>query len=64
MAIALGFLTKGPIALAIPLVALAALVIYRWKNFVSKKLLLGGLAGGLALFLILGIAVVPGGFQA
>ncbi|MGH7994369.1 MAG: ArnT family glycosyltransferase, partial [Limisphaerales bacterium] len=54
-AIALGFLTKGPIALAIPLVALAVLVIYRWKNFASKKLLLGGLAGGLGLFLVLGL---------
>jgi len=52
-AIALGFLTKGPVALAIPLIALAALMIYRWKNFAAKKFLLGGLAAGLALFLIL-----------
>jgi 4-amino-4-deoxy-L-arabinose transferase-like glycosyltransferase len=52
-AIALGFLTKGPIALAIPLVTLAVLVIYRWKNFAAKKLLLGGLAGGPGLFLVL-----------
>ena len=43
-AIALGFLTKGPVALAIPLVALAALVVYRWKLLAAKKLLLGGLA--------------------
>jgi 4-amino-4-deoxy-L-arabinose transferase-like glycosyltransferase len=53
MAIALGFLTKGPIALVIPLVALAALVIYRRKTFSQWKLLLGGLATGLALFLVL-----------
>ena len=53
VAIALGFLTKGPVALVIPLIALAALVIYRWKTFSQKKLLLGGLVGGLALFLVL-----------
>lgn len=52
-AIALGFLTKGPIALAIPLVALAALVVYRRKSFAAKRFLLGGLAAGLVLFLIL-----------
>ena len=52
-AIALGFLTKGPIALAIPLVALATLVIYRWKGFKAKKLLWSGLAAGLALFWVL-----------
>jgi 4-amino-4-deoxy-L-arabinose transferase-like glycosyltransferase len=53
VAIALGFLTKGPVALAIPLVALAALVIYRWKSFAAKKILLGGLVAGLVLFLAL-----------
>jgi 4-amino-4-deoxy-L-arabinose transferase-like glycosyltransferase len=53
VAIALGFLTKGPIALAIPLVSLAALVIYRRKSFFQRKLLLCGLAAGLALFLVL-----------
>lgn len=52
-AIALGFLTKGPIALAIPLTALAAPVIYRWKNIATKKLLWSGLVAGLALFLVL-----------
>lgn len=52
-AIALGFLTKGPIALAIPLVALAALVVFRWKSFKTKKFLWGGLAAGVVLFLIL-----------
>jgi 4-amino-4-deoxy-L-arabinose transferase-like glycosyltransferase len=52
-AIALGFLTKGPISLAIPLVALGSLVVYRWKGFAAKTLLFGGLAAGLAFFLIL-----------
>jgi 4-amino-4-deoxy-L-arabinose transferase-like glycosyltransferase len=52
-AIALGFLTKGPVALAIPLVALAALVVYRWKLLAAKKILLGGLVAGMALFLVL-----------
>lgn len=51
--IALGFLTKGPIALAIPLVALAALVVCRWKSFAAKKLLCCGLAAGFALFSVL-----------
>jgi 4-amino-4-deoxy-L-arabinose transferase-like glycosyltransferase len=53
VAIALGFLTKGPVAAVIPLIALAALVIYRRKSFSQWKLLIGGLAGGLALFLVL-----------
>ena len=53
VAIAAGFLTKGPVAAAIPLVSLAALVIYRRKGFSQRKLLFGGLAGGLALFLVL-----------
>jgi len=51
--IALGFLTKGPVALSIPLVALAALVVYRWKKLAARKLLFGGLAAGVVLFLIL-----------
>lgn len=53
VAIAFGFLTKGPVALAVPLVALASLLIFRWRTFSGKKILPGGLAGGLALFLIL-----------
>jgi len=52
-AMALGFLTKGPVALAIPLIALGSLVIWHWKRFAAKKLLLGGLAAGMALFLVL-----------
>ncbi|HSY09725.1 MAG TPA: glycosyltransferase family 39 protein [Candidatus Dormibacteraeota bacterium] len=55
VAIAFGFLTKGPIALAIPLVALASLLIFHWRTFSGKKILLGGLAGGLILFLILAL---------
>jgi len=53
VAVALGFLTKGPVALAIPLVALTALVVFHWKSFAAKRLLLGGLVAGLALFLVL-----------
>ncbi|MBU6409810.1 MAG: glycosyltransferase family 39 protein [Verrucomicrobiota bacterium] len=52
-AIALGFLAKGPIALAVPLLALAAVAVFRLKIFKAKKLLWGGLAGGFALFLVL-----------
>jgi 4-amino-4-deoxy-L-arabinose transferase-like glycosyltransferase len=52
-AIAFGFLTKGPVSLAIPLVALAALVVYRWKSFAAKKTLFSGLAAGVVLFLAL-----------
>jgi 4-amino-4-deoxy-L-arabinose transferase-like glycosyltransferase len=52
-AIALGFLTKGPIALAIPLVVFAALLIVRREEIPQKKILFAGLAGGFALFLIL-----------
>jgi 4-amino-4-deoxy-L-arabinose transferase-like glycosyltransferase len=53
VAIAFGFLTKGPIALAIPIVAFAALLIFRWKEISEKGILFGGLLSGLALFLIL-----------
>ncbi len=63
-AVALGFLTKGPIGLAIPLVALATLAIYRWKSFAAKKLLCGGLAAGCCFFWGSGTALVPGGFPA
>jgi len=53
VAIALGFLTKGPVALAIPLVAMVSLVIFRWNTFSRKGLLFGGLGGGLVLSLLL-----------
>jgi 4-amino-4-deoxy-L-arabinose transferase-like glycosyltransferase len=51
LAIALGFLTKGPIALAIPLVALFVLLFIRRKTFPEKRLLFGGMLAGLVLFL-------------
>jgi 4-amino-4-deoxy-L-arabinose transferase-like glycosyltransferase len=53
IAIALGFLTKGPIALAIPLAALAALVICRWRDLPRKGTIFGGLVAGFTLFLVL-----------
>jgi 4-amino-4-deoxy-L-arabinose transferase-like glycosyltransferase len=52
-AIAFGFLTKGPIAFAIPLAAFGVLLIFRRKEIVKNKLLFAGLLGGFALFLIL-----------
>ena len=52
VAIALGFLTKGPIALAIPLVAFATLAIFRRRE-VSGKILFAGFFAGFALFLVL-----------
>jgi 4-amino-4-deoxy-L-arabinose transferase-like glycosyltransferase len=51
-AIALGFLTKGPIALAIPLIALAALLIFRRKEVGEKKILFAGLIAGFVLFFV------------
>ena len=53
IAIALGFLAKGPIALAIPLVAFAALLVFRREGIHEKKKLFAGLMAGFALFLIL-----------
>jgi 4-amino-4-deoxy-L-arabinose transferase-like glycosyltransferase len=50
LAIAFGFLIKGPIALAIPLVAIFSVAIFRWKTMSRKALLFGGLLGGLAIF--------------
>jgi 4-amino-4-deoxy-L-arabinose transferase-like glycosyltransferase len=50
--IALGFLTKGPIALAIPLVAFAALALFRRREN-SAKILLAGFFAGFFLFLVL-----------
>jgi 4-amino-4-deoxy-L-arabinose transferase-like glycosyltransferase len=52
LAIALGFLTKGPIALAIPLVAFVTLAIFRRRE-ASGKTLFAGLIAGFALFLLL-----------
>ena len=52
-AIVLGVLTKGPIALAIPLVALTALLIFRRKEILPVKIVFTGLVAGFALFLVL-----------
>jgi 4-amino-4-deoxy-L-arabinose transferase-like glycosyltransferase len=52
-AIALGFLTKGPIAMVIPLIAFGSLLVFRRKGISSKRMLFGGLIAGFALFLIL-----------
>ena len=54
--IALGFLTKGPIALGVPMVALAALVISSRRDVARIRVLLAGMLGGLLLF---GVIVVP-----
>ena len=50
LAIALGFLVKGPVALAIPLVALAALMIYRRRQLPRKSTLFLGLLAGTVIF--------------
>jgi 4-amino-4-deoxy-L-arabinose transferase-like glycosyltransferase len=52
IAVAFGFLTKGPVALAIPLVAFVTLVIFRRRQIPGKILLVGFLCG-FALFSIL-----------
>jgi 4-amino-4-deoxy-L-arabinose transferase-like glycosyltransferase len=52
-AIALGFLTKGPIALVILLIAFGSLLVFRRKEISKKRMLFGGLTAGFALFLIL-----------
>jgi 4-amino-4-deoxy-L-arabinose transferase-like glycosyltransferase len=54
LAVALGFMTKGPIALAIPLVALLSLPIIRRRSFTQKRILFGGML--LGLILCLGLA--------
>jgi len=53
IAIALGFLTKGPIAIVVPLVAFVALLVFRPKEISEKKAVFAGLVSGFALFLIL-----------
>jgi len=53
VAIALGFLTKGPIAPAIPLVSFAALAIWRRNQIPERRMLFSGLMVGLLLFFAL-----------
>jgi 4-amino-4-deoxy-L-arabinose transferase-like glycosyltransferase len=51
--VAFGFLTKGPIALAIPMVAFGTLIFCRRHNLPQKGLMPAGLVIGFILFLIL-----------
>jgi 4-amino-4-deoxy-L-arabinose transferase-like glycosyltransferase len=53
VAIAPGFLTKGPIAPAIPLIAFGSLLLFRREKIPDKKNLFSGLIAGFAVFLIL-----------
>ncbi|HWD91864.1 MAG TPA: glycosyltransferase family 39 protein [Verrucomicrobiae bacterium] len=53
LAVTLGFLVKGPIAVAIPLVTMVLLAFLRRKTFSQKRTLFAGLIAGLVLFLIL-----------
>jgi 4-amino-4-deoxy-L-arabinose transferase-like glycosyltransferase len=50
VAIALGFLTKGPIALAIPLVAFVPLVVFRRREIPGRILVAGSLCGFVLFF--------------
>ena len=54
--IAPGFLTKGPIAIVVPMVALAALVFFRRRDVARRKILRWGMVAGLFLF---GALVAP-----
>jgi 4-amino-4-deoxy-L-arabinose transferase-like glycosyltransferase len=56
VAVALAFMTKGPIALAIPLVGWVALAVFRRWEFAAERLFFTGIILGLALMLAL---VVP-----
>jgi 4-amino-4-deoxy-L-arabinose transferase-like glycosyltransferase len=53
LAATLGFLTKGPLALAIPLVSMALLAVLRRKTFSKRWILIAGLMAGVLLLLIL-----------
>jgi 4-amino-4-deoxy-L-arabinose transferase-like glycosyltransferase len=53
VAIALGFLVKGPVALAIPLAAMGPVALFRWKTLTRRGLLCGGFIAGMVLFLAL-----------
>lgn len=53
VAVVFAFLTKGPIALAIPLVAWLTLIVSRWKTLERKGTLLGGMFCGVGLFFVL-----------
>lgn len=51
----LGFLTKGPIAVAVPMVGLVSLVIYRWKDKPRRNALLARIPVGLPLFAVIAL---------
>ena len=48
--VALGFLTKGPVVLVVPMAAMAALAIYRRPDGARRTMLLSGMVTGLVLF--------------
>lgn len=52
-ALAPGFLTKGPIALAMPMVAFGVLLLFRRRTIRGKKVLAAGLAAGFIWFILL-----------
>jgi len=54
--VALGFLTKGPIALVVPILALTALLICGRRDVARRRVLLRGAIGGLFLF---GAVIAP-----
>ena len=69
-ALAGGFLTKGPVALAIPAAAFGALLVYRRREAVRLNVLLLGALAGLALFSVLALpwffmvfATLPDAFE-
>ena len=51
----LGFLTKGPIALAVPLVAMLAVAVYRRKDKVRRKVMFLGVLVGVPVFLVVAV---------
>lgn len=53
LAVTLGFLVKGPIALAVPLVSIVLLILLRRKTFLQKRIFFSGFMVGLVLFLLL-----------
>ncbi|MHB8521169.1 MAG: ArnT family glycosyltransferase [Limisphaerales bacterium] len=63
-AMALGFLTKGPIALAVPLATMAALAVYCRKETVRWQLLILGALAGTTLMALLVVPWFAAVFQA
>src|SRR5260370_15379869 len=70
IALAGGFLVKGPVALAIPLAALGGLMVYKRRQIAHWRLMLLGLPAGLLLFALLALPwfwlvfrTLPGAFD-